>query len=314
MKDFLNEIDSRFPIRNSGPQKDAFRDYVAGEADTLGYSVRVETQGAASSGAHRNIVIGNPEEAAVVFTAHYDTPRRALIPNLMLPLNPVLKWTYVLLPIVAMLAVAIGCGYAARLLSGLQGRSGRLVHIGVYLAVYFGLFLLLFRGPANRRNRNDNTSGTAAVLSLAERLSGDSRAAFILFDNEEKGKKGSRAYAGYRPELKRSRLVVNMDCVGNGSQFIVGAAEAAMKDPLFPSLSSALEEIGAKVFPAREANMNSDHKNFDRGVGICACLYRKGIGYYTPRIHTGRDNVASPENIDRLTGALAAFVRQAEPK
>ena len=87
-----------------------------------------------------------------------------------------------------------------------------------------------------------------------------------------------------------------------------------MKDPLFPSLSSALEGAGAKIYPAREANMNSDHKNFDRGVGICACLYRKGIGYYTPRIHTGRDNVASPENIDRLTGALAAFVRQAEQK
>ena len=312
MKDYLNEIDSRFPVRNSGPQKEAFRDYAVREAGAFGYSARVETQGEESAGAHCNIVIGNPEEARVVFTAHYDTPRRALVPNLMLPLNPVLKWAYIFLPVSAMLAAAVGCGYAARALSGLQGLPGRLVLITVYLAVYFGLFLLLLRGPANRRNRNDNTSGTAAVLSLAERLSGDPRAAFILFDDEEKGKQGSKAYARYRPEIKSGRLVVNMDCVGNGSQFIAGAAEAAMQDPLFPGLSSALEGAGAKIFPARKANMNSDHKSFDRGVGICACLYRKGVGYYTPRIHTGRDTVASADNVSRLAGALAAFVRQAD--
>ena len=49
-------------------------------------------------------MIGSPEGADVIFTAHYDTPRRALIPNLMLPLNPVLKWIYIFLPVLAMLA------------------------------------------------------------------------------------------------------------------------------------------------------------------------------------------------------------------
>lgn len=311
MKDWLNEIDSRFPVRNSGEQKEAFREYVLEETGKLCYFASVEMQGCMKpSEQRRNIVLGSPENANVVFTAHYDTPRRMLFPNMMIPLNPVLKYICVFIPIIAMLAVAIGAAFAVRALTGLEGLPGRLVTVGVYAAVYIGLFFLLLRGPANKHNRNDNTSGTAAVLSLAEQLAGVPGVAFILFDDEEKGKKGSKAYAQYRPEVKSDQLVVNMDCVGNGDQFIVGAAEAAMTDPRFPALSAALESIGAMVYSTKKASMNSDHKNFDKGVGICACSKGKLIGYYTGRIHTVRDTVASPENIEKLTGALAAFARR----
>ena len=310
MKDYLNEVDTRFPVRNSREQKDAFIQYVFEETGRLGYFTSEEHNGVLKeSEKHRNLVIGSPENAEVVFTAHYDTPQRALIPNLMIPLNPVLKWGYIFLPVAVMLAVSIGAAFGVRRLSGLEGVPGRALMIAVYLLVYFGLFLLLLKGPANRRNRNDNTSGTAAVLSLAEKLSGVPGVAFILFDDEEKGKKGSKAYAKYKPEIKRSRLVVNLDCVGNGEQFIASVPEAAASDPHYPALSAALEGIGAKICPSRKASMNSDHKNFDKGIGICACLFRKGIGYFTPRIHTAKDTVASPENITRLTDALSGFVR-----
>ena len=311
MKDYLNEIDSRFPVRNSKEQKAAFIEYVFEETGSCGYFTSEEHNGVLKeSEKHRNLVIGSPENAKVLFTAHYDTPRRALFPNLMLPLNPVLKWVCVFLPVFAMLAVAIAAGFGAAALSGLEGFPRRILTIAVYLAVYFGLFMLLLRGPANQHNRNDNTSGTAAVLSLAERLSGVRGAAFMLFDDEEKGKKGSKAYAKYRPEVKADQLVVNLDCVGNGEQFIVSASEAAMADPRFPALSAALEGIGARICSFKEASMNSDHKNFDKGVGICACLFRKGLGYYTPRIHTKKDTVATPENIEKLAGALADFVKK----
>ncbi len=310
MKDYLNEIDTRFPVRNTKPQKDEFIGYVFGEAGKSGYFASEEHNGVLkASKAHRNIVIGSPENAGVVFTAHYDTPRRALLPNLMLPLNPVLKWIYIFLPVLAMLAVSIGAAFTVRSLSGLQGVPGRLLTIAVYLAVYFGLFMLMLRGPANRHNRNDNTSGTAGVLSLAEKLTGCPGIAFILFDDEEKGKQGSKAYAQYRPEVKSSQLVVNMDCIGNGGQFLVSASESAMNDPRFQALASSLEGIGAKIYPSGKASMNSDQKSFEKGIGICACLYKKGIGFYTPRIHTAKDTVASPENISRLTDALASFAR-----
>ena len=308
MRDWLNEVDTCFPVRSSESQKEAFREYVLREAGKLGFFASVEMQGCMKpSEQRRNIVVGSPENARVVFTAHYDTPRRALLPNMLFPLNPVLKYLSVFLPIFAMLAVAIGAAFGVRALTGLNGLPGRLLTILVYAVVYFGLFMLLFRGPANRHNRNDNTSGTAAVLALMEKLSGAPGVAFILFDDEEKGKKGSKAYAQYRPEVKSGQLVVNMDCVGNGSHFIVSVPDAARNDPRFMALSSALENIGAKIYSSGKANMNSDQKSFDKGVGICACSYKKGLGFYTSRIHTGKDTVASPENIEKLAGALACY-------
>ena len=304
MKDYLNDIDSRFPVRNSEAQKEAFREYAISEAQAAGWTAVTMQE----SGGHNNVVIGDPETARTVFTAHYDTPRRGLFPNLMLPTNKVLKYLYLAAVILPMLAVAIYAGVLVRKLTGLEGAAGRFVYLGVYALVYFALFLLMFRGPANARNRNDNTSGTAAVLTLAQKLAGDPSAAFILFDNEEKGKKGSKAFAAAHPDIKADTLIINMDCVGNGDTFIAGASDPAIADRRYPKLRAALENAGGKVFPAAKASMNSDHKSFDKSVGIAACLYKNGVGFYTPRIHTGRDTVASPENIERLTDALREFM------
>lgn len=306
MKDYLDEIDRRFPVRRTDTQKEAFREYAANEALSSGFTVQT-----VRNDKHNNLVIGNPEEASVVFTAHYDTPRQAVLPNLMIPLNPVLKYTWVLIPLFAMLALAIWAASVIRDMTGLTGVARRLVFVGAYLLIYFGLFRLLFWGPANKHNRNDNTSGTAAVLTLCRRLAGNSRTAFILFDDEEKGKKGSKAYAQAFPDIRNNRLVVNMDCVGNGNNWIVSASEAAMNDPMFAALAEALKRIDANVYSSRKASLNSDQKNFEKGVGICACLHSKRIGFYTPRIHTRHDTVASSDNIRRLSDSLAAFAEQA---
>ena len=312
MKEYLEELNARYAVRNSREQKEAFRAYAVDEAAQSGYAACTEANGGAGdpNKAHKNVVIGDPLCAGIVFTAHYDTPRRALIPNLMLPLNPVLRYLVIFVPILAMLAFSIWIALTVRGLTGLEGKAGRLVYMAVYAAVYFGLFFLLYRGPANRHNANDNTSGTAAVLTLMRKLEGDPRAAFILFDDEEKGKKGSKAWGKEHPEAKSGQLVVNLDCVGNGETFVVSASEKAMQDERYPALSKALEAVGALMRFARRASMNSDQKNFDRGVGICACLHNRLAGYYTPRIHTGRDTVASAENIRRLTDALAGAVKK----
>ena len=152
-------------------------------------------------------------------------------------------------------------------------------------------------------------SGTAAVLELARLLHGCNDAAFILFDDEEKGKKGSKAWAKAHPDAKANALIINMDCVGNGDRFIVCVPDPARGDAAYPVLETALKSIEAGIYPARKTAMNSDQKSFDKGIGICACLYKKGIGCYTPRIHTSRDTVASNKNISALCGALAKFVK-----
>ena len=77
MKDYLSAIDQQFPIRNNAEQKAAFRKYALAQAGAV--PARAE-----ENEEHTNLVFGDPAAARVIFTAHYDTPRRGLLPNLML--------------------------------------------------------------------------------------------------------------------------------------------------------------------------------------------------------------------------------------
>lgn len=307
MKDYLNEIDQRYPIRNSAEQKAAFRAYALAEAGAVP-AREEENEG------HVNLVFGDPDTARVIFTAHYDTPRRGLLPNLMLVTNPILAWTYrlgTLIPLLLAPALAAAWGVWKLLDLDWALMSHRLLLLGVYTAVYFGMFYLFFMGPANRHNRNDNTSGSAAVLGLVEALGEKPGVACILFNDEEKGKKGSKAFAKAHPDIKEKALVVNLDCVGNGDTHILCGTAAAEKDPLYEALQKAMTNSGLshRFFPAGKASMNSDHKSFDKGVGVCACRHKPFIGYYNDRIHTARDTVAEPETVSRLTEALAGFAK-----
>lgn len=308
MKDYLSEIDERFPIRNSAGQKAAFRACALAEAGAVP-AREEENEG------HVNLVFGDPDTARVIFTAHYDTPRRGLLPNLMLVTNPVLAWTYRLGTITLLLVLpTLGAAWGVWTLLDLDWAliSHRLLLLGVYTAVYFGMLYLFFMGPANKRNRNDNTSGTATVLGLVEQLGEKPGVACILFDDEEKGKKGSKAFAKAHPKIKAETLIVNLDCVGNGDTHILCGTAAAEKDPLYEALQKAMTNSGLshRFFPAGKASMNSDHKSFDKGVGVCTCQHKPFIGYYNDRIHTARDTVAEPETVSRLTVALAAFAER----
>ena len=64
------DVLKQFPVRKNKKQKQSFRDSVQSYAENLGYAVTVEK---GSMGAH-NVVIGNPETAKYLVTAHYDTP------------------------------------------------------------------------------------------------------------------------------------------------------------------------------------------------------------------------------------------------
>lgn len=301
---YLDEITRDYPVRKSEEQKSAFLQYALREARRLGYSPRIS-----EDGKHRNFVAGDPQSAAVLFTAHYDTPANMLLPNLIIPRNLPLFFGYQLCVILLLLLIGGAVAFAAFQISG----SGTAALVTFFIC-YYALLLVLIMGPANKHNVNDNTSGVAAVLRLMESLPPELRgqAAFVLFDNEEKGRLGSKAFAARRPEIKKGTLVFNMDCVGVGDHLLIIGKNFARPLPDYALLQQSFvpeDGITPHFYPSTGTTMNSDHRAFRRGVACVACKKRGLVGYYTPSIHTRRDTEASPRNIEYLARSLTGFVK-----
>ena len=185
---------TQHPIRKSAAQKETFRTWVMEQAQDMGYSAETEKLSGNS-----NVIIGNPEAAQVVFTAHYDTPAAMPLPNIIFPKNRLLFIITQTGSVLLMLGIAALLGGATVKLTANAEAAKNIFRLALIVQA-----LLMLLGPANKNNANDNTSGVAAVMEIMARLPQEQRnkAAFILFDNEEKGLLGSGAYARKRKAIK----------------------------------------------------------------------------------------------------------------
>ena len=301
----LNDLIHNHPVRRSEGQKAAFRESIVSDLSARGYDAKAEKSG----GKHENVVIGDPMSAEAVFTAHYDTPATSIFPNVMIPRARLLFYLYQFLPIIVLLALSLGIGY----LVGEVLLHSYEAFIISFLVLYYGGYFLMFRTFENKNNYNDNTSGVAAVLSIADALDTSMRGkvAFILFDNEEKGKKGSKAYfADHKTDMEK-RIVINLDCVGNGDNIVFIAKPDAQKSDVYTKLTESFSsEDGYSVhfFSSKQADANSDHKSFPAGIGCMACSRSRLGVLYAGRIHTKRDVVANEANIDFITAGAVKFI------
>ena len=303
----LETINEKFPIRRSDKQKEAFRKWVTAEMTAMGYRARVEEN---DKGKHHNVIAGNPESAEMTITAHYDTPACTGIPNLMIPRNWAVYYLYQILVIGGMILIALAAGLLIG--AALQDQRGLLLG---YFGVYMALMLLMLYGPANKHNVNDNTSGVAAVLEAMKRIPEENRSkvAFILFDNEEKGCRGSKAYAREHLQVQHTKLVVNLDCVGVGEHFIVSSPRLARNLDGYELLERVMSEDKARTahfFSSVTTRGNSDYRSFKCGVGVSAYRMVSGVGFYTGAIHTARDTQADQGNIEYLAQALSTTAAQ----
>lgn len=303
----LEQITQQFPIRRTPAQKTAFRKWAMARMAEMGYKARVEES---DKGKHQNVVVGDPEHAQITITAHYDTPGTIGIPNLLIPRNWAVYFLYQTLIVGGMLAIALLAGSAL----GLLTKNGDLMLLG-YFGVYLALMLLMIYGPANKNNVNDNTSGVSALLETMARIPEEDRekVAFILFDNEEKGCKGSKAYARDHLEVQHTRLIVNLDCVGVGEYMLLSVPSLAKNMEQYEVLERVLAaQEGREVhfFSSLTTRGNSDYRSFKCGVGITAFRKVSGVGFYTGAIHTGRDTEADQGNIDFLSEALSGCVKR----
>ena len=299
----LHQLNAKFPVRRTDVQKAEFRAFVMEYAAECGLMASVQTS---ADGKNENIVVGNPESAKTVLTAHYDTPARGLLPNLMLPRNRGLFYLYQFGIVGILLAISLGVAYSV----GIAWLNDTRVYAALFIVLYYGLFFVLLRLGANPHNINDNTSGVAVLLRLMSQMDEAQAAqtALIFFDNEEKGKKGSKAYFKDNTSFMQNKFLVNFDCVGYGEEVVFIAKDGALHRQEYEKLQASFVSQGAykvQFHSMHDSESNSDYKNFPCGVGCMTCKRSKKGVLYTPYIHTVRDTVASEENIVYLTdGAL----------
>jgi hypothetical protein len=303
------DILSHFPIRRTKQQKNAFILSVSDYIRKQNYSVNIEEE----KRGVRNIVIGDPENAKYLLTAHYDTPASIGLPNLIAPNNPFFFFAIQLLLVGILLAIAVGIGVCIAWLG-----ADKRIALFVGYAVYMAMVVLMRKGPANRHNANDNTSGVVTVLEILEALPEAQRedVCFVLFDLEEAGLVGSKAYHKRHKAAAENQIVLNMDCVGDGDVIQLTPVNQAKTDAaLLNRLSAICCVVDTKELRLRSSGFykgNSDHKNFPKGVAIMAFHRKKGIGLYCGRIHTWRDKILDRENVALLRDALLSFLTKAE--
>lgn len=307
MTETTKTIFERYQIRKTKKQKTAFIEYIRSLTIEHGYSFRVEK---GSFGA-RNIVVGDPDCAKVVYTAHYDTCPVLPFPNFITPKNFGIYLLYQLALTVGIFLVVWGIMVGSTWLGSLLADYGYISEIMIplisALLVYFCLGLMLF-GPANRHTANDNTSGVTVLVDLLCTLPEEKRdgVALVFFDLEEVGLVGSASFAKAHKLAMKNRLLVNFDCVSDGTNLLFALRKPATK--FAPAIESAFpqnDEFSVEVI-SKGVFYPSDQMNFPCGVGVAALKCAKwGNLLYMDRIHTPKDTVYREANIVYLTeGAI----------
>ncbi len=306
MTSTTREVFEKYQVRKTKKQKSAFIEYVNSVAEEHGYTARVEK---GMLGA-RNIVIGDPETAKVVYTAHYDTCPRLPFPNFLTPKHLWIYLLYQIALVVGFLVVAYAIGFVIGVIFALLGWNADLAYY-CGLFIYWGLLALILFGPANKNTANDNTSGVTTLLDVMISLPAERKdqVAFVFFDLEEVGLFGSASFASKHKTAMKEKLLVNFDCVSDGEHILLVLRRGALAyRGALAQAFEANEDVTVEI-ASKGVFYPSDQGNFPCGVGVASFKKTKRRGIlYINRIHTKKDTAYREENIAFLRDGAKKLV------
>lgn len=305
MTQTTKEIFEKYEIRKTKAQKTAFIDYIKSVCKQHNYDVKIEGK----KEEIRNIVVGDPDKAEVLYTAHYDTCAKSPFPIINTPKSIglyILVQILTILPILLIAScVALGFGFLSSRITLDPILSFTISYVG-FLAL-ISLYFLWILGPTNKHTANDNTSGVTTLLDIMTTLPNELRdkVCFVFFDLEEVGMIGSSNFAKLHKDTIKDKLVLNFDCVSDGDTMFFGIKKTAHKytdliEKSFVSNDKFTVDIAKKNFI-----YTSDNMAFKGGVGVASLNKTKRGILYMNKIHTKKDTVYNEENIEFLVdGAI----------
>ena len=299
MTSISKEILEKYQVRKTKKQKTAFIEFMRAHFP----NIRIQTDGLSYN---RNIVIGNPDTAKVVFGAHYDTQAVMPIPNFIMPKSLTVSILYAFVLVIPMFILAGAVGKAADLIFNDPGMVSYFT-----LLTYWALLFLMIFGPANKHTVNDNTSGVITLIELMSTMTEEERAqsCFVFFDNEEKGLFGSSAFNKEYKETMKNKFLINFDCVSDGDYLMLIPDKKSFPEQE-ETLKAAFAEVTDKTVLIESAKFvyyPSDQKNFKKNIGVAAFKKSK-LGLYMDKIHTPKDTVMDERNIEALVFGFRKFL------
>lgn len=299
MTEISNTILEKYQIRKSKKQKNAFIAFLQSIFPELKFE---HHKGSGS----KNLILGDPNRAKILISAHYDTCAQLPIPNFVTPLRPVISISYGFLIIIPICLLVLIVNILLT------------PHINSYSLRYWLSFALIYYitilGPANKHTVNDNTSGVITLCELYQRLTTEEKeqVCLIFFDNEEKGLLGSAAYRKQHKQQIKNQLLINLDCVSDGDNILLAVSEKARLKYL-SAIKKTFSETKSKKMLVRNLEKvyyPSDQAKFPLSVAIAALKFKKFPGYYMDRIHTKRDTVLDKENIALLLECIQKLIHE----
>lgn len=303
MTPLSKKIIEEYMVRKTGKQKKAFREMLVQELNAQGLDAHEEK--CRDLFGSVNVVVGNPDNAHLIFGAHYDTCPRLPIPNFITPRN---IWAFLGYQVfmVAVIVALMGV-LTALVLKPLEAISPEAAYF-TFMAFYFGMLVLMLKGPANPKTYNDNTSGVVGLVELMAKMPAEVRekCTFVFFDNEEVGVLGSAAFRGMHKEAVKVVPMVNLDCIGDGDHLMLSANKGFRSDEaLYTALKESFEDKGSVLHVNAESTIYpSDQAGFKISLAVAALKKMRIIGYYMDRIHTPKDTVLREDNLERITDGL----------
>lgn len=301
MTDFSRYVLNGFQCRKKKEQKTAFINLIKSY-----YQDAVIEEG--GFGNNRNIVIGNVDTAKVIFTAHYDTCAQLPFPNLIFPKNILFTLLYSLLIAAPFFILLIPVYF-------IVDYFFQSFIISYYTYILFVLVLMIsvfYAGKPNEHTANDNTSGVVTVLETISKLPPEQRSkcAFVLFDNEENGLLGSAFFRKKHKSVLKNKLIVNIDCVGDGDHILFVSNKKARKNfgDAFNSSFRCAEGKSVRFEKSSNTFYPSDQMGFPINIAVATLKKKPVIGYYLDKIHTKKDMNCDENNIDIISSGFVEFV------
>lgn len=287
-----------FMVRKSLKQKSDFIEFIKKELKDTNFSVSIENYN--NKETNRNIIIGNYHNAKYIYTAHYDTcASLGFLPNFITPKNIVFFLFIQILIGLLLVVPALFMGFLLKYLLEPYGLGLLGYEVGLLGSLFLIIYMMLY-GIPNKNNYNDNTSGVITIIEMIKKVPFElaDQFCFILFDNEEKGLLGSKAfYKQHQNDGINNKYIINFDCVSDGDNllFIHKNIDCNLIDSITKYQNKGKKQL--IVESHKKAIFPSDHKKFANFIGVGAFNKNKTLGLYLGRIHTYRDIIFDEDNI-----------------